>query len=101
MVEAAFGRWKGRGAVTTQDRHDDTWTQIAALIVKMAPLQVQEWSADTHLINELGYDSIAAVELIFEVERTFDTDPLPDELGFTVETVGELAGLLRDELERR
>ncbi len=84
-----------------QERPDGRWEQIAALIIKMAPLQVTQSSRDTHLINELGYDSITAVELVFEVERVFNSDPLPDDVGFSVETVGGLADALCDALESR
>ena len=81
------------------DSPDDRWQQLAMLIVKTAPLQVEHWSRETHLINDLGYDSIAAIELVFEVERTLDCDPLPDDLGFSAETVGTLADAMFEHLE--
>jgi acyl carrier protein len=83
--------------VTTEtDRSTDTWRTITELIVEMAPIRPESWSANTHLINELGYDSVTAVGLVFEVERVFETGPAPDDIALSVETVGALADCLTE-----
>lgn len=82
------------------DPNEGTWQQIVSLIMEMAPLRVEEWSRDTHLVDELGYNSITAMELVFEVEHTLDCDPVPDDLALDVESVGHLADALRAHVER-
>lgn len=81
---------------TETDRTSTTWQQIANLIVEMAPIQPEQWSEQTDLIDELGYDSVTAVGLVFEVERVFETEPAPEEIALAVETVGTLADALTE-----
>jgi len=81
--------------VTTEtDRSTDTWRQISDLIIEMAPIKVENWTADTHLIDDLGYDSVTAVGLVFEVERVFETELAPEDIALAVETMGSLADSL-------
>ena len=81
---------------TDVGRSTETWRQISNLIIQMAPVQPESWSPDTHLINDLGYDSVTAISLVFEVERLFETGPAPDDIALTVETVGALADCLAE-----
>jgi acyl carrier protein len=87
--------------VTKQnDRSTPTWKRISDMILDMAPVPVTEWSADTGLIEDLGYDSVTAVGLVFEVEREFDVEPAPDELAFDAQTLGDLADALAEYVSR-
>lgn len=81
---------------TRIDRSEATWQRIADMIAELAPVPVERWSADTLLIEELGYDSVAAVGLVFEVEREFGTEPAPDDLAFDARTLGEFADALAE-----
>lgn len=80
---------------------DDVGERIAALIVEMAPLPLDGWTRDTMLGDDLGYDSITAVELVFEVEREFDIGRIPDDTAFDVDTVGGLADVLAELVRAR
>ena len=68
--------------------------QIAATIVELAPLSPQQWSVNTALVDDLGYDSLSGFELVLELERTLELDPIPEDAAADVETVDELVQLL-------
>ncbi|WP_017571402.1 acyl carrier protein [Nocardiopsis halotolerans] len=81
---------------TRTDRSSTTWKRIADMIIEMAPIPVAEWDAGTHLIDDLGYDSVTAVGLVFEVEREFGAEPAPDDLAFNAETLGDFTDALAE-----
>jgi acyl carrier protein len=62
----------------TTSQYDVIFQQVAVLLQKYAPqpVPVQE---DTELVNDLGFDSLRVMEMLYDVEGTFDiTYPLND-----------------------
>jgi acyl carrier protein len=62
----------------TMSQYEAIFQQVAVLLEKYAPcpVPVQE---DTELINDLGFDSLRVMEMLHDVEDTFDiTYPLND-----------------------
>lgn len=57
-------------------QYDEIFKKVETLLKKFAPLQIpiQE---ETELINDLGFDSLKVMEMLHDVEDTFDiTYPL-------------------------
>ncbi|MBN2447219.1 MAG: acyl carrier protein [Phycisphaerae bacterium] len=70
--------------------------ELAAAQVETDPAQV---TRDTHLFNDLGYDSLDAVEFAMQLEDAFDVT-IPDDDADKVKTVGDaidalMAGMAR------
>ena len=62
----------------TTSQYEAIFQQVTVLLQKYAPrpVPVQE---DTELINDLGFDSLRVMEMLHDVEETFDiTYPLND-----------------------
>ena len=60
----------------TSCRYDDIYQQVVELLQQYAsqPGQIRE---DTELVNDLGFDSLKVMEMLHDVEDTFDiTYPL-------------------------
>ena len=73
---------------------DPVRERIAALINAMAPVPAEALTRETDLVDELGYDSLTVVELLFEFEREFGTGPLREDAAAEATTVGEVVELL-------
>jgi acyl carrier protein len=65
--------------------------QVVGLILEMAPTPAETTSGDLLLGDDLGYDSLVVLELMFEVERTFDLDVIPEDVLIGTATVDEVA----------
>ena len=50
---------------------------------------------ESHFVNDLGADSLNIVELVMEVEQTFDME-IPDEDAEELHTVAELKKYIED-----
>jgi acyl carrier protein len=62
----------------TTSQYDEIFQQVAVLLHKYAPRPVTI-KEDTELINDLGFDSLRVMEMLHDVEDTFDiTYPLND-----------------------
>lgn len=60
----------------TSSRYDDIYKQVVELLQQYAaqPVPIRE---DTELVNDLGFDSLKVMEMLHDVEDTFDiTYPL-------------------------
>lgn len=55
--------------ITSQ--YDDVFQQVKVLLLEFAPQQVPIHK-DTDLINDLGFDSLKVMEMLHEVEDSFD-----------------------------
>lgn len=79
----------------TTEKSDDLGARVRGLIGKMSPLG--ERTAESHhdVMNDLGYDSVAIVELALVLESEFDLQPIDDEEAFDVVTVGDIEQLVR------
>jgi acyl carrier protein len=77
--------------------NEDVIEQIAVLARSISGLALSpdvQISAKTKIIEDLKLDSLTTMDFILALETKFDTIIPIDSMG-EVETVGELAGLLR------
>ena len=58
-------------------------------------VEISDVSAGTHLIDDLGADSLDSVELVLDMEREFDIE-IPDEAIDDVKTVQDIITLVQD-----
>ena len=63
--------------------------QAVEIVLAMAPFQVDTPNAHTHLVNDLGYDSLRLVELGIALEEHFGIT-VPDDEAAHVHTLGEV-----------
>ena len=54
-----------------------------------------EVSVDTHLVDDLGADSLDSIELVLDMEREFDIE-IPDDAIDEVKTVQDIVTLVQD-----
>jgi acyl carrier protein len=67
--------------------------EVRRMLAELGSAGVAALAADARLDRDLGFDSLALVELIARLEQRFDVS-LPDEALSTVETPADLAGLV-------
>jgi acyl carrier protein len=63
--------------------------QIVGKIAEVSP----DFDAGSHLKNDLGVDSLRAIEIVFEIERTFGIK-IPEEKYDGVESFGDILQLV-------
>jgi len=62
----------------TTSQYDVIFQRVAVLLQQYAPQPVPVHE-DTELVNDLGFDSLRVMEMLYDVEDTFDiTYPLND-----------------------
>lgn len=74
---------------------------VLALIAEMAPDQNAEVTAATHLVQDLGYHSLALMEMAFAVEDEFDLDPIDEETARKISSVGAVQDLVVQRVNER
>ena len=62
---------------------------IEKIIADHLGLDLSEVTDDTHIIDDLGADSLHTVELIMEFENQFDIQ-IPDDDAESLDTVGKI-----------
>jgi len=72
---------------------DPLFDDVAALLERYNPNKVA-LAAETRLGDDLNIDSVAAMDLIMEIEDRFDID-IPINQVSELGTVGDLVGLVR------
>lgn len=75
-------------------------TKIIEIIRKNPNIQGKEISPDDHFINNLGIDSLDAVELILDLEKAFEIT-IPDEEAQEIQTVRQAIEAVKDELKSK
>ena len=71
--------------------------KIIAIIQEKVGVQREEISLDSHLANNLGLDSLDAVELILELENIFAIT-ISDEVAEQIQTVRQAIEVVKTEL---
>jgi acyl carrier protein len=78
--------------LTTISREQLT-ERLCALAAEQGSVDPASVTAETHLFNDLNYDSLDAVEFVMTIEDEFNVH-IPDEQAETVKTVGQAVELL-------
>lgn len=66
---------------------------VCRLAAEQAAVTVAEVTADTHLVHDLNFDSLAMVEFTMKIEDAFDVT-IPDERAEQVKTIRDAVELL-------
>jgi acyl carrier protein len=68
--------------------------QVREIIGRMAPDGAPEPAPDARLVEDLGYDSLAIIEMALELERELGLPRLQEEEAMDIETVGQVEALV-------
>jgi acyl carrier protein len=71
---------------TTQRSEQEVRALIRELVIELAPNQDAVTAADPHLVDDLGYHSLAVLELAFTLEDEFDLEPIDQEAAQEIQT---------------
>lgn len=69
--------------------------RVRKLVGDLCPLGPREPGLEDRLMEDLGYDSMALVELALLVESEFELPPISDQRAMDVVTVGDIVELVR------
>jgi acyl carrier protein len=82
---------------TTERTETQIRESVLAIIVDMAPNAVGETTTESRLVEDLGYHSLALLELAFALEDEFDLEPIDEATARTITNVG----LVQDTVVKR
>ncbi|HKT06016.1 MAG TPA: phosphopantetheine-binding protein [Rugosimonospora sp.] len=74
---------------------------VLAIIVDMAPNSDAAKGPDTHLVDDLGYHSLALLELAFALEDEFDLEPIDEETARKITTIGAVQDAVIERIGQR
>jgi acyl carrier protein len=79
---------------------DDVSDRVISLVAEKCRVPVASVAASATFVEDLGIDSLDAVDLLIAIEHEFDLD-VPDEDAAEVTTVGQTITYVRDALRER
>lgn len=71
------------------------FNKVANLIAKVLNVGVEKITLETHMQNDLGADSLDAVDLMMSIEEEFNV-VIPDELAQQLHTVQDIVSFLEN-----
>ncbi len=80
--------------VSTDLSEDVVRAKVLTVISDMAPKQDVTVTAQSILIQDLGYHSLALMEVAFALEDEFDLDPIDEKTARQITTVGAVQDLV-------
>ncbi len=69
--------------------------KVCEIIASELSVSKEEIKLETHLQNDLGADSLDAVELVMTIEEEFDI-AIPDDVAQNLKTVGDIVNYLEN-----
>ena len=75
---------------------DEMGSRIRAVVGQMSPLGPREARPEDRMTEDLGFDSLATMELTAALEEEFGLEPIDEEAAMDVVTVADLERLVRD-----
>ena len=75
--------------------HAEIVEKVCQLAAEEAGVNRTTVTLDTHLFDDLNFDSLAAVEFVMRLEDAFEVS-VPDEQADVVKTVGQAVEMLMD-----
>ena len=67
--------------------------KLIELAAEQAGVDAQELTLETHLINDLNFDSLDTVEYVMQIEEAYEVN-IPDEYATEVRTIGQAVDML-------
>lgn len=80
--------------VVAERSEDEVRAAVLAVILDMAPNPSGARGPETSLIQDLGYHSLALMEVAFALEDEFDLDPIDEDTARKITTVGAVQDLV-------
>jgi acyl carrier protein len=87
-------------AVPTQTEQE-VRAQIRAIIMELAPDTSKTPTEDALLVEDLGYHSLALLELAFALEDEFDLPPIDGETAQSIRSAGDIEDYVLRQLQER
>jgi acyl carrier protein len=89
-------------ATSTDSRPEqEVRDRVMEMILEMAPNRDGARGPDTHLVKDLGYHSLALMEVAFAIEDEFDLDPIDEATARKITTVAAVQDLVIQRLAER
>ncbi len=79
----------------------DIQSVIIQLIKDLCPGNAEKMTNKSHLANDLGYHSLALVELAFALEDKFDLEPIDQVTAKSIQTVGDIVNYVTGKVTER
>lgn len=73
--------------------------KVIAVIVEKLSVPIEQVVPTAHFVNDLGADSLDQVELVMELEKTFDIQ-IEDDQAADLQTVGSVVEYLEKNLNK-
>jgi acyl carrier protein len=73
----------------TDDRRTEIFHSVATIAAEQGDVELSRVTPETHLVNDLNFDSLQAVEFVMAVEDQFKVT-VPDEQARELLTVGQV-----------
>lgn len=67
--------------------------KLIELAAEQAGVNADELSLETHLIDDLNFDSLDTIEYVMKIEEQYDVD-IPDKRAEEARTIGQAADML-------
>jgi acyl carrier protein len=74
---------------------------VRGIVVELSPERDDAATPDTPLVEGLGYNSLALVELAFTLEDEFDLTPIDEQTARAITTLGDVVDHVVGELSGR
>ena len=72
--------------------------RLKTRIIEQVGAEEDEIILESSFIDDLGFDELDMIELLFEVEEEFDIE-IPDSEAVKINTVGEMVSYIQSQLE--
>jgi acyl carrier protein len=86
---------------TEQRTEEDVRETVRAVVLELAPNGDDSAGADTRLVEDLGFHSLALLELAFTLEDEFDLPPIDEATARQITTLGTVEAHVIGQLAER
>jgi len=81
-------------------KNQEITKKVKELIAELCPAEIKDMDDSSHLTDELGYHSLALVELAFSLEDMFDLEPIDQAVAKNINTVGDIINYVTEKVEK-
>jgi len=80
-------------------KNNDIYDRIKNVLVEQLDVDIKKIEPESHIMNDLGGDSLQSLEVIMELEEEFDIT-IPDDALDKIEKVSDMQKIVGELLER-
>lgn len=77
---------------------EDVRRLVTELVFELAPASGADHDTNARLVEDLGYHSLALLELAFTIEDEFDLEPIDEATAQEIRTVTDIVGYVLTQL---